>query len=175
MNRPPALALKALLLAICAGVVPVSAPAEETGERGAEPPANAPQDTCWETHVIPAVIETVTEQVMVEPAGKGMDGTVKHPTTYRTETRQAIVRQRKTTWFEIPCRDTLAPDFTASLQRALRARDIYRGRITGEMDAPTRTAIRAYQAPQGLDSGILSLKSARKLGLVAIERDAAEH
>lgn len=35
----------------------------------------------------------------------------------------------------------------------------------------TRAAVRRYQKPQGLDSGILSLAAARKLGLVALERD----
>jgi peptidoglycan hydrolase-like protein with peptidoglycan-binding domain len=40
------------------------------------------------------------------------------------------------------------------------------------MDARTRAAVRAYQKPEGLDSGILSLAAARRLGLVAVERPA---
>jgi peptidoglycan hydrolase-like protein with peptidoglycan-binding domain len=39
------------------------------------------------------------------------------------------------------------------------------------MDNRTRAAVRRFQKPQGLDSGILSLAAARKLGLVAIKLD----
>ena len=37
------------------------------------------------------------------------------------------------------------------------------------MDRLTRRAVRAYQAPLGLDSGILSLAAARKLGLAVVD------
>ncbi len=92
---------------------------------------------------------------------------------YKLETRQAIVKERRELWFETPCEDQLTPDFLASLQRALKARGHYHGGITGQMDSRTRRAIRHYQAPQGLDSGILSLAAARKLGLVAVARTEA--
>ena len=62
--------------------------------------------------------------------------------------------------------------FIASLQRALGARDLYRGKISGEMDNRTRASVRRFQKPQGLDSGILSLAAARKLGLVAVKTEA---
>ena len=58
----------------------------------------------------------------------------------------------------------------SSVQRALSVRGLYRGPITGQMDSPTRAAIRKFQKPQGLDSGILSTAAARKLGLIAMER-----
>lgn len=133
------------------------------------PPGAAP-DTCWGRSAVPAVIETVTEQVLIQPAEVLADGTVRQPAVYRTETRQMIVRERKETWFETPCAAQLTPDFIASLQRALSARALFRGEPTGEMDSRTRAAIRRYQAPQGLDSGILSLAAARRLGLV-VRRD----
>lgn len=86
-----------------------------------------------------------------------------------TEARQASTGEHRTTRFETPCPDDLPPDFGASLQRALAARDLYDGAVTGRMDAATRAAIRRYQAPEGPDSGTLSLAAARRLGLVAIE------
>ena len=118
----------------------------------------------------PAVIETVTEQVVLQPAEVRDDGTVLEPAVYKTETRQAIVQERRVTWFETPCASAQTPDFVASVQRALKVRGLYRGPVTGTMDARTRAAVRAYQKPEGLDSGILSLAAARRLGLVAVER-----
>lgn len=142
----------------------------EVLESRAKAPPGAPEGTCWGKDVTPAVIETVTEQIMLQPAEVTTDGRVINPAIYKTETRQAIVKERRETWFEVPCEAALTPEFIASVQRALEARGLYRGRITGQMDSRTRSAIRAYQKPQGLDSGILSLAAARKLGLVAVER-----
>ena len=132
------------------------------------PPGAAP-GTCWGRLSTPAVIETVTDQVLIQPAEVMADGTVKQPAIYRTETRQAIVQERREMWFETPCLERMTPDFIASVQRALEARALYRGSVTGQMDARTRAAIRRFQQPQGLDSGILSLAAARKLGLVEVQ------
>lgn len=137
----------------------------------AEAPPWAEPGSCWGKNATPAVVETVTEQVVVQPAEINSDGTVIHPAIYRTETRQAIIRERQESWVETPCPDVVTPEFIASLQRALQARGLYRGTITGQMDGRTRTAVRRFQKPEGLDSSILSLASARKLGLVALERD----
>jgi Putative peptidoglycan binding domain len=100
------------------------------------------------------------------------DGSVTQPAVYKTETRQEIVRERRETWFLTPCQADMTPEFIASVQRALVARGLYRGNISGEMDAATRAAVRRYQKPQGLNSGILSTAAARKLGLVAVEKEA---
>lgn len=134
----------------------------------AEAPPGAAPGTCWGKTETPARIETVTEQVQLAPAETDPAGRVTRPATYATETRQVIVQERVITWFETPCPATLTPDFIASVQRALAARDLYRGPVTARMDARTRAAIRSYQADRGLDSGVLSLDSARGLGLVAI-------
>lgn len=174
MFRPSLFLLALAGLAACtspSGNLDALREPEVTRTSQAAPPGAAP-GTCWGKHVSPAVIETVTHQVMVQPAEILSDGTVTQPAIYRTETTQQIVRKRKETWFETPCEDAVTPDFVASVQRALAARGLYRGPITGEMDAGTRAAVRRYQKPEGLDSGILSLAAARKLGLVAVERDA---
>lgn len=136
-------------------------------------PPGAEPGSCWGKIVTPAIIETVTHQVMLQPAQVLVDGTVPQPAIYKTETRQEIVRERHKTWFLVPCAATMTPKFIASTQRALAARGLYKGAISGEMDARTRAAVRRYQKPQGLDSGILSLAAARKLGLVAIEMSEA--
>ncbi len=135
----------------------------------AEAPSAAALGTCWGKLVAPAVIETVTDQVLMPLPETPPDSAVIAPGMYRTETHQAIVQERRVTWFETPCQDDLTPDFVSSVQRALAARDLYDGSISGKMDQRTRAAIRRFQKPDGLDSGILSIAAARKLGLVAVE------
>ncbi len=136
------------------------------------PPGTEP-GTCWGKNVTPAIIETVTHQVMLQPAQVMADGSVSAPAIYKTETRQEIVRERRETWFLTPCANQMTPEFIASVQRALTARGLFGGDISGEMNAGTRAAVRRFQKPLGLDSGILSLAAARKLGLVAVEGDEA--
>ncbi len=134
-------------------------------------PPGAEPGTCWGREVSPATIETVTEQVMVQPAEVMDDGTVISPAIFRSETRQKIVKERRETWFQTPCEDVWTEEFTSSVQRALAARGFYHGAVTGVRDKRTLSAIRRFQSPQGLDSSILSLEAARSLGLVAVERD----
>ncbi|SEQ28365.1 peptidoglycan-binding domain-containing protein [Thalassovita taeanensis] len=173
MTRPrlSAIAALSLIVAGCDTALPLSDLTEPQVSRRMEmaPPGAAP-GTCWGKHITPAIVETATEQILLQPAEVTADGTLRHPAMYKTETHQAIVRERKETWFETPCDPTMTAEFIASLQRALQARGLYRGAVTGEMDSRTRAAVRKYQKPQGLDSGILSLAAARKLGLIAVPR-----
>lgn len=137
-------------------------------------PDGAAPGSCWGRTVSPAVIETITEQVQVSPAQYNTDGTVARPPTYRSEARQMIVTPRVDSWFETPCAEALTPDFIASLQRALAVRRYYEGPITGTLDKDTQAAIRAFQRTTGPDSGVLSLASARQLGLIAVDRTTLE-
>jgi len=140
----------------------------------AEAPADvrkqANPDACWSKTTSPAVIETITERLLVQPAQISSAGTITQPPIYRTRTRQRIVDDGNR-WFEIPCALRDEPVFIATLQRALAARDFYGGPVTSAYDARTRAAVRAYQRPEGPDSGVLSLRAARALGLVAVPRD----
>lgn len=166
-RRPlPALGL-ALALAACQPLPGAFAPPAGL----AEAPPGAPPGTCWGKQVSPAVIETVTEQVQTAPAVTAPDGRVLTPTRYATETRQVIVEDRRVRWIETPCPDVQTPDFIASLQRALNARALHTGPVTGRMDARTRKAVRRYQSERGLDSDILALDTAHGLGLVALPRE----
>ncbi len=72
---------------------------------------------------------------------------------------------------ETPCPDEMTIDLVASLQRALAARGHYAGRATGVMNDATRAAVKSYQTEQGLPSAILSVETARELGLIAYPRE----
>lgn len=133
-------------------------------------PDGAPADTCWHRNISPAVIETVTDQVLVQAEQRNEQGQVTSPAIFRTVTRQEIVQPRRESWIETPCPDQITPGFIASLQRALAVRGYYKGAINGRMDGPTRIALRRYQKEVGLDSSALSLATARQLGLVAVEQ-----
>ena len=147
-----------------------SAPEIIRAEDAGAPPTARP-GSCWGRDVTPAVVETVSNQIMVQPPEVLADGTVLSPGIFRTETQQRIVRERRELWFETPCPEVWSEEFTASVQRALKVRGLYFGSVTGEPDARTRAAIQRYQSAGGLDSPILSLESARRLGLIAVPRE----
>jgi hypothetical protein len=166
------------MLALALGAC-VSAPVPEAPARGdfsaelvdlnGQPgPPKGPEGACWQADIRPAVIETVTEQVVARPEARSADGTVT-PALYATETRQRIVQDRGTVWFRTPCATELTPEFIATVQRALKARGLYLLPLTGSLDAPTRDAIRRFQRARGLDSDHLSLAAARDLGIVAAD------
>ncbi|MDT8856733.1 peptidoglycan-binding domain-containing protein [Paracoccaceae bacterium Fryx2] len=163
-----------LALTACQGVPLPEAPgranlAAELVRRTEPGPPPAPDGICWASDVTPAVIETVTEQVVVTPETRGPDGRVLIPASYRTVTQQRILQDRETVWFHTPCPAALTVDFIATLQRALKARGYYLLPLTGMMDAATREAVRRFQQPLGLDSPQLSLAAARDLGIVAAD------
>ena len=124
---------------------------------------------CYADDVTPAVIHTVTEQVVQQPAQTDDSGKVTTPAVYRTETRQMIVEERKTLRFEALCEAKIDRAFIENLQRALKARGFYDGPDNGKMNSGTRRAIRLYQIDQGIDSTILSHETAQQLGLIAID------
>ncbi len=135
--------------------------------KGKDGPPKGPEDACWQNDIRPAVIETVTEQVIVEHETRDAAGTIITPARFASEAKQRIVEDRRTVWFRVPCPDTMTPEFIATLQRALKARGLYLEPLTGAMDGPTRKALRSWQQSRGLDSDHLSLAGARELGLVA--------
>jgi hypothetical protein len=135
---------------------------------GTRPP-DGPPDACWDRDILPTVIETVTEQVLVQPETRSPDGTVLTPARYRTESRQEIVQERGQVWFRTLCPADLDADFVATLQRALKARGLYLLPLTGIYDPATAEAVRRYQAMRGFDSPRLTLATARALGIVAAD------
>jgi hypothetical protein len=147
---------------------PASLARELVTKTGPTPP-NAGPDACWADDVTPAIIETITEQVLVRAEVQDAAGVVTTPAIFETKTSQRIVQDRRDVWFRTPCEAMLTVDFVGSLQRALKARGFYSDALTGQLDAPTRRAIRQYQEPMGLDSERLSLAAARGLGIAAGE------
>ena len=169
--------LAVLFVSACGASLPDMPASDRVSTRNEAPPWAAP-GTCWSKDETPAVIETRTRQAaddsVVRSAASGATGAFRG--VYTTQTRQRIVTPRKDTWFETPCAAQLTPQFTASLQRALKARGYLDGPITGRMDSRTRSAIRAYQKPKGLDSATISLAAARQMGLVTVAaQDASRH
>jgi hypothetical protein len=128
-------------------------------------------DPCIATDISPALIETETIQILETPEVLDADGGVVTPAVYRSEASQRIIRERETVEFEAVCSPEESPEFVATLQRALKARGHLTEDITGRMDGNTKRAIRSYQASRGLNSDILSMDTARELGLIAYERD----
>ncbi|MDF1728943.1 MAG: peptidoglycan-binding domain-containing protein [Sulfitobacter sp.] len=168
----PLLAAALLGLAACDGAGLVSrAPALEPGVFAPtrDGPADAPPGTCWGRTVSPAVIQTVTEQIQVKPARTNPDGTIAELPVFRSETHQQIVTPRVDSWFETPCEEARTPEFLSSLQRALQARGLYAGPVSGTLTEETRAAVQQYQRTNGgPDSPVLALETARALGLIEI-------
>ncbi|WP_299729769.1 peptidoglycan-binding domain-containing protein [uncultured Tateyamaria sp.] len=167
----PALAA-ALLVTACAENAVVTSSNIDPVSLATSPPGAAP-GTCWGKTVSPAVVETVTRKVLLQPAQISSDGRVQAAPIYKDETHQEVVRPRRDTWYEVPCAADLTPEFVSSLQRALAARGYYRGAVTGEIDNATQAAVQRYQRDEGLDSKTLSVAAARKLGLIAVVQPAA--
>ena len=135
----------------------------------ADIPAGADPDACYGRDETPATVETVTRPVLVKPALKASDGTILEPAVYRDETQQRIVDARTEIWFETPCPDEMTEDFVAALQRALAVRGLYDADITGQTNPATKRAVRAFQLGQGLNSSVLSIAAAKRLGLVVYD------
>lgn len=133
-------------------------------------PAGARPGSCWARDVTPAVIETRTAQVLEQPAILNTDGSLLAPAIYATEIRQEIVTPRKEYVFETLCAEEITPEFIASLQRALQARGRYDGPISGTINPETEAALRLYQRAQGVETALLTIATARDLGLAAVER-----
>jgi len=134
-------------------------------------PPGAPEGTCWGKTVTPAIVETVTKQIQIKPAVVNPDGTIGAAPKYRSTTTQEIISPRRDNWFETPCKEALTPEFISTLQRALSARGLYAGAITGKLTSDTRAAVQRFQRDAGVDSPVLTLDTARKLGLIAVPRE----
>ena len=127
---------------------------------------------CIANDTSPAVIETVTIQEIELPELRDANGTVTRPATFRTITRQQIVRERAEIRFETLCPQNYSAELVATLQRALKARGFYTEQISGTLDLQTGAAIQSFQRISGLDSPLLALETARQLGIVALSKDS---
>ncbi|MCA2009916.1 peptidoglycan-binding protein [Cereibacter sphaeroides] len=144
------------VLAACQSSAPEPAtraePAPEAGR-----PATIPDNACWTTDRIPAVTETTF-------VPSGADATLAP--------QEQVIAPAQDRLFAVLCPEQVTEDFIASLQRALTARGHYGGAIDGEWGPELAEAVRGYQSTQGLNSNILSLEAAQRLGLVPVPRAA---
>lgn len=131
----------------------------------------AGQKGCWQKLDRPAVFETVTHQVQIAEAKRDKDGKVITPAKLQSEVTQKQIRPREVVWFRSLCKEDGLNDpiFIASLQRALKARGLFKGEVSGVMDAQTNAAVQRYQAAGGLDTPVLSRAAAIALGLIPVE------
>ncbi len=120
-----------------------------------EPKITQAQDgRCYSSIVTqPAIIETTTQQIPLDTGG------------YETRQVQNIIRPREEIKFQAICPTTLTPDFIASLQRALAARSLAPGPITGTLTPSTRDAVQRFQSQLGLGTAVLTHTAAVQLGL----------
>lgn len=118
------------------------------------------EGTCWARERVTAGTESTADQG-ADPAG--MPELVRPKNTVKAG---QIIR------FPTPCPEVMDSEFIATLQRALQVRGYYPGQPSGQMDAATHNALRAYQAPRGLPSGTLSVGAAREMGLIITPLDA---
>lgn len=128
------------------------------------------QEFCEGRHITtPAMVETITTQTEVSPAQYDAEGNIIAKAIYQTKTQQRITDERIEIRFEAVCPSVMSEEFLASLQRALAAREFYQSGINGRHTQATKAAIKAYQSQSGLESEILSLETARRLGLVTVD------
>ncbi|WP_146587598.1 peptidoglycan-binding domain-containing protein [Puniceibacterium confluentis] len=158
----------AAALCLVVACAPQGGPGASGPEQAALAAERRSDGSCQAREIVPAIYEQVPGQVQVVQAERAADGTVIRPPIYRNATVPKIVRPRGEIRFEVPCPETMTPEFIATLQRALLARGYYTAAITGRMDSATVAAVRRYQSGRGLDSGHLALDTARDLGLVAV-------
>lgn len=131
------------------------------------PPPEDGDGQCWGFIAGETRTELEEQLIEVEPPKQVAESDEITPPVFRKESVPVEITDPGLSFRRV-C-DTDLPPLVAALQRALDARGIYQGAITGEMDAATRDAVRRYQADQGLDSAVLSLAAARQLGLVAVD------
>lgn len=152
MTRAALLLIALPLLAACQ---PNASGSEVNRADAAETPlVTVPAEACWRTDRIPAVTETVF---------------VEDETGTRVP-RDILRRPAEDRLFAVPCPEHMDADFTASLQRALTVRGLYSDAVTGSWNDATAEAVRRFQAPLGLNSAVLSLDAAQRLGLIAVPR-----
>lgn len=139
-----------------------------------------------EEKVIPAVYKTVTKRVIATPATtrkivipavygsvtKTVEATpsivqrTEIPATYKEVARTVEVAPTRTVWTSVLCDVNTTPDVVRRLQTALKSQGHYNGKIDGDVGPATRRAIASYQKAQGVESDILTIESARTLGII---------
>jgi len=87
------------------------------------------------------------------------------PAKYQTVTTKVQKTQPYLRWQPILCETNTTTNIISKLQRILKDKKYYTGKISGKYDSKTRSAVRAYQKANNLSQGALTLKTLQSLGL----------
>lgn len=112
---------------------------------------------------VPAHYHTITKTVEATPASVQRTPV---PETFKTITKTVEAAPARTVWTSVLCDVNTTPDVVTRMQRALKSAGHYRGPIDGVIGSQTRRAISSYQTAQGVQSDILTIDSAKKLGIL---------
>jgi hypothetical protein len=159
-RKPTGLICALLIMAACENGTDI------TPSRQSDIQTSQNSELCNSTQTLPALIQTVTERVMVQPPVLGADGTIIEPALFQIETRQEILRERQESRFETVCPALMTRELIASLQRALKARGHFFGAVSGIMSDATNRAVESFQTTLGLPTPVLAAETARRLGLI---------
>ena len=125
---------------------------------------------CFATSAGPTRTDIVNELIEVASAVRAADGSVTSPPVFRTVSRPQTISTGPGQRFETVCPPVYTAAFVSSLQRALLIRRGYDGPITGQYDEATSLAVQMFQRPNGIDSPLLGVDAARRLGILAVPR-----
>lgn len=134
-------------------------------------PKDATPGSCYAQEISPAVIETITVHTPVLPERRSInpktgESAIIREATFDTKVVQRIVTPRSELLFETLCPHLYTERFVKTLQRALRARGFYSGKLTGWIDPQTKLAVKLYQRKLSVNSDILALSTAEEFGLI---------
>jgi len=114
---------------------------------------------------VPAEYGTVPTTKLVTPASESV---TEIPATYDTVTSTKVVKEGSWEWRQILCNTNSTPEKLSSIESALSTAGYNPGDVDGVVDNNTLTAIREYQAAQGLplDRGrYINVETVKSLGL----------
>lgn len=112
---------------------------------------------------VPAEYKSVTKTIVDRPT------TVKReevPAVIKNVDREVEVAQARTLWTQVLCEVNTTNEVVIRLQSALKSTGHYFGKIDGIIGPGTRRAIMSYQKAQGVESDILTIESAKALGVI---------
>jgi hypothetical protein len=111
---------------------------------------------------IPAICKMVKTRVIDTPA---KEEKIVIPAKYQTVTTKVQKTAPYLRWQPILCETNTTSNLISKLQRILKDKKYYTGKITGKYDARTKAALNAYQKDKKLSQGALTLKTLQSLGL----------
>lgn len=90
------------------------------------------------------------------------------PAEYNDVTQETMVCPVQEYWTQILCDVNATPEKITEIQKALQTAGFYQGALSGNADAPTMSAVAAYQKAKGLPvDGFINIETVKALGVSA--------